>query len=387
MMHPAGWSRVRAAAVGALAVGALALGSLPAQAQAPTTTLKMQATWPASLTLYENFTFWAERVNKLSAGTLKIDTMPAGQVVPAFEVLDATHKKVLDGAHAWAGYWVGKNKAAILVTGGPGGTFGMDFIDYMGWVHNGGGFELLTEFYQKELKLNVVWLPVLPSGPQAFGWFKRPIKNLADFKGMKCRQTGMAAEVWQRMGMTTVNMPGGEIIPSAQRGVIDCAEWVGGVEDLRLGFHNVWKYHYTPGMHEPVTMGELLINILRWPAMLAIVMLGLSVIYRYGPCRADAKWRWITWGSVAAALLWFIVSMLFSWYASNFGNYNKTYGSLGAVIAFMMWSWLSTTIVLMGGELNAEIEHQTAKDSTTGPPKPLGARGAKMADTVGAAQN
>ena len=134
-------------------------------------------------------------------------------------------------------------------------------------------------------------------------------------------------------------------------------------------------------------MGELLINILRWPAMLAVVVFGLAVIYRYGPCRADAKWRWITWGSVAAALLWLIVSMLFSWYASNFGNYNKTYGSLGAVIAFMMWSWLSTTIVLMGGELNAEIEHQTAKDSTTGPPKPLGARGAKMADTVGAAQD
>ena len=134
-------------------------------------------------------------------------------------------------------------------------------------------------------------------------------------------------------------------------------------------------------------MGELLINILRWPAMLAVVVLGLAVIYRYGPCRADARWRWITWGSIAAALLWFIVSMLFSWYASNFGNYNKTYGSLGAVIAFMMWSWLSTTIVLMGGELNAEIEHQTAKDSTTGGPRPLGARGARMADTVGAAQD
>jgi TRAP-type mannitol/chloroaromatic compound transport system substrate-binding protein len=143
----------------------------------------------------------------------------------------------------------------------------MDFIDYMGWVHYGGGFELLTEFYQKELKLNVVWLPILPSGPQAFGWFKRPIKNLADFKGMKCRQTGMAAEIWQRMGMTTVNMPGGEIIPSAQRGVIDCAEWVGGVEDLRLGFHNVWKYHYTPGVHENTTVGELLFNGDVWKAL------------------------------------------------------------------------------------------------------------------------
>jgi TRAP-type mannitol/chloroaromatic compound transport system substrate-binding protein len=258
MKQPARWSRIRAAAVSALVAGAFTAGSLPAQAQ--TTSLKMQATWPASLTLYENFTFWVDRVSKLSGGSLKIDAMPAGQVVPAFEVLDATHKKVIDGAHAWAGYWTGKNKTAILFTGGPGGTFGMDFIDAMGWMYNGGGLELYQEFYQNELKLNVVVFPILPAGPQAFGWFKRPIKNLADFKGMKCRQTGMSAEIFQRMGMTTVNMPGGEIIPSAQRGVIDCAEWVGGVEDLRLGFHNVWKYHYTPGVHENTTIGELLIN-------------------------------------------------------------------------------------------------------------------------------
>jgi TRAP-type mannitol/chloroaromatic compound transport system substrate-binding protein len=248
----------------AVALAAAAAFSAGAQAQ---TTLKMQATWPASLTLYENFTYFVERIHKISAGQLKIDAMPAGQVVPAFEVLDATHKKVLDGAHAWSGYWVGKNKAAILCTGGPGGTFGMDMIDALGWMHHGGGIDLCNELFQKELKLNVQWIPILPSGPQAFGWFKRPIKNLADFKGMKCRQTGMAAEVWQRMGLTTVNMPGGEIIPSAQRGVIDCAEWVGGVEDLRLGFHNVWKYHYTPGVHENVTIGEVLINGDVWKSL------------------------------------------------------------------------------------------------------------------------
>jgi TRAP-type mannitol/chloroaromatic compound transport system substrate-binding protein len=250
---------------GLLATAALAVCA-GAQAQ-QTTTLKMQATWPASLTLYENFTYFAERVGKLSNGTLKIDAMPAGQVVPAFEVLDATHKKVIDGAHSWSGYWVGKNKTAILMTGGPGGTFGMDMIDAFGWMHHGGGIDLAQEFFQKELKLNIYWLPILPSGPQAFGWFKRPIKNLADFKGMKCRQTGMAAEVFQRMGMTTVNMPGGEIIPAAQRGVIDCAEWVGGVEDLRLGFHNVWKYHYTPGMHENVTIGEVVFNMDVWKGL------------------------------------------------------------------------------------------------------------------------
>jgi TRAP-type mannitol/chloroaromatic compound transport system substrate-binding protein len=251
----------------ALAAGLLALlPGVPASAQ-ETKVLKMQATWPASLTLYENFTFFAERVEKMSGGRLKIEAMPAGAVVPAFEVLDATHKKVIDGAHAWAAYWTGKNKTAVLFTGGPGGTFGMDFIDYMGWMYQGGGIELYQEFYRDVLKLNVVVFPILPSGPQAFGWFKRPIKDLADFKGMKCRQTGMAAEVYTAMGMRVVNMPGGEIIPAAQRGVIDCAEWVGGAEDLRLGFHNVWKYHYTPGMHENTTVGELLINADIWKSL------------------------------------------------------------------------------------------------------------------------
>ena len=127
-------------------------------------------------------------------------------------------------------------------------------------MYEGGGHELYQQFYKDVLKLNVVPLPAFPSGPQALGWFKRPIQNLADFKGMRCRQTGINAEIYAEMGMLTVNLPGGEILPAAERGVIDCAEWVGGIEDLRLGFHNVWKYHYTPGMHEPVTMGELLIN-------------------------------------------------------------------------------------------------------------------------------
>jgi len=249
-----------AVAVTAGAAFAASLALAPQSASAQTKVLKFQATWPASLTLYENFTFWADRVNKLSGGSLKIETMPAGQVVPAFEVLDAVNKHVLDGAHAWAGYWTGKDRTSILFTGGPGGTYGMDFIDAMGWMYQGGGLALYEEFYRDVLKMNVVPIPVLPAGPQAFGWFKRPIRSVADMKGMKCRQTGMAGEVWKSLGFTVVNMPGGEIIPSAQRGVIDCAEWVGGVEDLRLGFQNVWKYHYSPGVHENVTIGELLIN-------------------------------------------------------------------------------------------------------------------------------
>ena len=255
--------------VASLAATALVTGLAgPASAQAPAVrNLKMQSTWPASLTLQDNFRFFGERVDKLTSGQLKIETMAAGQVVPAFEILDATSKKVIDGGHGVAYYWVGKNKAATLFASTPAGPFGMDQMDFMGWLYEGGGLDMYWDFYQKELKLNVIAFPILPSSPQAFGWFKRPIKNLADFKGMKCRQTGIVAEIFQRMGMQTVNMPGGEIVPSAQRGVIDCAEWVGGVEDLRLGLPQVWKYHYTPGMHEPSVIGELIINSEVWASL------------------------------------------------------------------------------------------------------------------------
>ena len=252
---------------------AVAMGFVvPAGAQQPAAppgpkTLKMQSSWPAGLTLQDNFRFFAERVDKLTGGQLKIDALAAGQVVPAFEVLDATHKKVIDGAHSVTYYWIGKNKAATLFASTPAGPFGMDTMDFIGWVYEGGGLDLWWDFYQKELKLNVIAFPILPSGPQAFGWFKRPIKSLADFKGMKCRQTGIVAEIFQKMGMQTINMPGGEIIPSAQRGVIDCAEWVGGIEDLRLGLPQVYKYHYVPGMHESSIVGELLINADVWKAL------------------------------------------------------------------------------------------------------------------------
>jgi len=128
-----------------------------------------------------------------------------------------------------------------------------------------------------------------------------------------------------------------------------------------------------------------LIGYLRWPLMFVLIIVGLAVLYRYGPSRRLAKWRWISGGSVFAALAWLMVSSLFSWYLANFANYNATYGALGAVVGLMMWMWLSITVVLIGAELNSEIEHQTARDSTVGPAKPLGARGAVMADTVGAA--
>jgi membrane protein len=129
-----------------------------------------------------------------------------------------------------------------------------------------------------------------------------------------------------------------------------------------------------------------IIAFLRWPLMFVLVIVGLAVLYRYGPSRRRAQWRWLSVGSVFAAVTWLVVSSLFSWYLGNFANYNATYGSLGAVVGLMMWMWLSTIVVLVGAELNSEIEHQTARDTTVGRPKPLGTRGAVMADTVGAAR-
>lgn len=132
--------------------------------------------------------------------------------------------------------------------------------------------------------------------------------------------------------------------------------------------------------------GEVLIASLRWPLLFAVAVAGLSVLYRYGPSRRDAKWRWITVGSALASLAWLVASGLFSWYLSNLADYTATYGALGAVIGLLMWLWLTFIIVLVGAELDAEIEHQTARDSTVGVEKPMGARGANMADEVGPAQ-
>jgi len=141
----------------------------------------------------------------------------------------------------------------------------------------------------------------------------------------------------------------------------------------------------------PVAMGyiglsgvtEWLVAIGKWPILLVAVAVAIALIYRYGPSREKPQWRWVTWGSAFAAIAWLVVSILFSWYAANFGSYNKTYGSLGAAIGFMTWIWLSSIVVLIGAELDAEMEHQTARDTTAGSPRPIATRGARVADTVG----
>ena len=128
---------------------------------------------------------------------------------------------------------------------------------------------------------------------------------------------------------------------------------------------------------------EILVTIARWPLLLASVWFGISLIYRYGPSRDNAKWRWLNWGAALATVVWLSASAAFSYYLQNFADYDATYGSLGAVIGLMMWTWISVIILIVGAEVNAEMEHQTTKDTTTGPSQPMGHRGAVVADTIG----
>jgi membrane protein len=130
-------------------------------------------------------------------------------------------------------------------------------------------------------------------------------------------------------------------------------------------------------------IGELLITLLRWPLLFAVAVVGLALLYRYGPSRDEPRWQWVSWGAVLATTLWIAGSIGFSLYVKYFGSYNETYGTLGAVIVLLMWLWLSAFIVLLGAQLNAESEHQTTRDSTRGAPQPMGQRRAYVADTIG----
>ena len=274
----------------AIAGTMLAVCMTAVQAQQATKTLNMQASWPASSTFMTNFTLFAERVNKTSGGRLQIKTSAAGTIVPAFEVTDATHKGVLDGAHTWSGYLIGKHPAAVLFTGGPGGPFGMDLFDHLGWFYDGGGQQLMDEWFETIIKRDIISIPIMPFTPQMFGWFKQPFKGWADLKGRKMRAVGMNAQLLSAAGATVVSMPGGEIVPSAQRGVIDAAEWCCPAEDVKLGFHSVWKYYYMPSMHEMTEVSDLIISKATFKALAP----DLQEIIKMAATETYLRW-WLTY--------------------------------------------------------------------------------------------
>jgi TRAP-type mannitol/chloroaromatic compound transport system substrate-binding protein len=220
--------------------------------------LKGQSSHPAASNFHLVFKQWGEAVEKMSGGRVKVEALPAGAIVPAFEVFDGTSRGVLDVGASPFGYILGKSLVGIPLSHGP--LFGMDGADYWAWYYDGGGIALLEEFYRDVLKMNVVGFPVPTDYPQGMGWFKKPIKNLADLKGVKYRIYGIGAETYGRLGVSVVTIPGGEIVPALERGVIEGAEWINCEEDRKLGLHNVAKHYYTPGMHEPVTGGQIIVN-------------------------------------------------------------------------------------------------------------------------------
>jgi TRAP-type mannitol/chloroaromatic compound transport system substrate-binding protein len=245
---------------GAVAGGAAAASGLAAPAvlaQAPLT-VKMQTSWPASDIWMDMARQYTTACEEMSGGRLKFDLLPAGAVVGAFQVLDGVNDGVIDAAHSVSAYWYGKHKAASFFGTGP--VFGGTATTMLGWFYQGGGAEFYRELTQDVLGLNVYGFFGFPMPAQPFGWFKNPIAGVADIQGFKYRTVGLAADLMQDMGMSVAQLPGGEIVPAMERGVIDAYEFNNPSSDLRFGSADVAKNYYLGSYHQASEAFEFLFN-------------------------------------------------------------------------------------------------------------------------------
>ncbi|MEQ8394300.1 TRAP transporter substrate-binding protein [Thalassobaculum sp.] len=245
---------------GALAAGATVAGSLAAPAvvaQSPVV-VKMQTSWPASDIWMDFARQYVERVEAMSGGRLKIDLLPSGAVVGAFQVLDAVNDGVLDAAHTVPVYWYGKHKAASLFGTGP--VFGGSANTMLAWFYAGGGADLYRELTQDILKLKVYGFYGFPMPAQPFGWFKKPVTKVAEVNGFKYRTVGLAADLMQRLGMSVAQLPGAEIVPAMERGVIDAFEFNNPSSDMRFGAQDVAKNYMLSSYHQASESFEFLFN-------------------------------------------------------------------------------------------------------------------------------
>jgi TRAP-type mannitol/chloroaromatic compound transport system substrate-binding protein len=250
--------------VGAAATGAAAV-AMPQVSRAQTTALKLQTSWPASDIFTEMAQQYVERVNSMAGGRLKIDLLHAGAVVHPFQVLDGVHGGQIDMAHTVTVYWYGKHRAASLFGTGP--VFGFNANEGLGWIHNGGGKELFDELQTQIMKLNVKSFFVMPMPTQPLGWFKKPVTKAADLKGLKYRTVGLAANLFQAMGVSVAQLPGGEIVPAMQRGVIDAFEFNNPTSDRRFGSQDVAKNYMLGSHHQATEYFEIMINRAKFNAL------------------------------------------------------------------------------------------------------------------------
>ena len=218
---------------------------------------RWQSTWPAKDIFHEYALDFAKRVNDMSGGRLKIEVLPAGAVVKAFDLIDAVSKGTLDGGHGVLSYWYGKNSAIALWGSGP--SFGMDANMLLAWHEYGGGKALLEEIY-KSLNLNVVSYLYGPMPTQPLGWFKKPITKVEDFKGLKYRTVGLSIDMFTAMGAAVNALPGGEIVSAMDRGLIDAAEFNNATSDKLLGFPDVSKVCMLQSFHQSAEQFEILFN-------------------------------------------------------------------------------------------------------------------------------
>jgi TRAP-type mannitol/chloroaromatic compound transport system substrate-binding protein len=243
-------------AVGAAAGGA-ALVAAPNVSRAQTVALKVQAAWGGGIFL-EFAEDYVRRVNEMSGGSLKIDLLGVGAVVKTAEMQTAVHKGVLDGAHLVTAYWYSKSPVASLFGTGP--CFGWSANELMGWIKYGGGQELYYELMHEHLKLDLVGFFTGPMPAQPLGWFKEEITSSAQMKGLKYRTVGLAADVLQEMGMSVVQLPGGEIQPAMKSGLIDAAEFNNPTSDKDFGMQDVSKHYHLASYHQSQESFEIIFN-------------------------------------------------------------------------------------------------------------------------------
>jgi TRAP-type mannitol/chloroaromatic compound transport system substrate-binding protein len=264
-----------------IAAGA-ALAPSMASAQSKTFRWKLQSANPAGtphMTLLNRF---ASNVDRMSAGRLKIEVLTSGAIVKPNEILDAVDKGVVDCGQWWAHYATGKHPAGGLFSAPLGGSgSGLDQMGQLAWYMQGGGRDLYLEYYHKMLKTNVMPFLYAPDGPECFGWFKKPVNSVAEFTKLRFRMSsGLPSDVLKDMGGVPVNLAGAELIPAAERGVIDGVEWINPANDIKVGLQDVFKFYSIQGLHQAIDIADVIINGDKWkalgPDLQAIVEIALT---------------------------------------------------------------------------------------------------------------
>ena len=248
--------------------------------------IKMQGSWGSADIFNEMAQDYVKRVNEMSGGRLRIDYLLAGAVVKPFEVMDAVSKGVLDGGHTVPVYWYGKSKVASLFGSGP--INGCDAQQTLAWIYNGGGLQLYRELLEK-LGLNAVGFFAMPMPTQPLGWFKKPVKQASQMKGLKYRTVGLAADLMQQMGARVTQLPGGEIIPAMEKGVIEAFEYNNPTSDSRFGAQDVAKNYMMGSYHQAMEFFEIIFNKKKWES----IPKDLQAILQYGVEAASSANFWL----------------------------------------------------------------------------------------------